>query len=131
MTTKTPVIGSFAGVPLHSCVPRNRPQSRRMSPPPRRRTGTRLNSWWHTPEGIDVTPVLLPPPTAAAEAEGYLLHSFPGELPLCAADDVCEPAVDHPPVRRGFPPPRIPRLPSQPGRRPEGCRYLATHRGYD
>lgn len=107
MTTKTPVIGSFAGVPLHS--------ERAAQSPTEAAVHTHVAAAaaahgytpeqlvWHTPEGIDVTPVYIAADRAAAEAEGYPLHSFPGEPPLCArplSDDVCEPAVDHPPVRR-------------------------------
>jgi methylmalonyl-CoA mutase len=36
---------------------------------------------WHTPEGIVVKPLYIAADRAAAEADGYPLHSFPGEPP--------------------------------------------------
>ncbi|MFV3916649.1 methylmalonyl-CoA mutase [Mycobacterium tuberculosis] len=86
MTTKTPVIGSFAGVPLHS--------ERAAQSPTEAAVHTHVAAAaaahgytpeqlvWHTPEGIDVTPVYIAADRAAAEAEGYPLHSFPGEPPF-------------------------------------------------
>lgn len=87
MTTKTPVIGSFAGVPLHSERAAQSPTEAAVHACRRRRggAGTPEQLVWHTPEGIDVTPVYIAADRAAAEAEGYPLHSFPGEPPLCAA----------------------------------------------
>ncbi|EFD77182.1 LOW QUALITY PROTEIN: predicted protein, partial [Mycobacterium tuberculosis T85] len=58
-------------------------------------------------------------------SRGLPAAQLPGRAPLCArplSDDVCEPAVDHPPVRRVFHRRGFQCvLPTQPGRRPEGA----------
>lgn len=72
MTARTSGIGSFADVPLHG---------ERAAPPPARAAADR-DVTWQTPEGIDVKPVYVAADRAAAQAEGYPLHSFPGEPPF-------------------------------------------------
>jgi methylmalonyl-CoA mutase len=79
------VVGSFADVPLHG---------ERTGRPPTEAAVTKLVAdaaaahgyppeqlTWHTPEGIAVKPVYVCADRAAAVAQGYPLHSFPGEPP--------------------------------------------------
>jgi methylmalonyl-CoA mutase len=86
MTTSTPVIGSFADVPLHGD---------RVGQPPtdaavdKHVAAAAAAHWyapdqliWHTPEDIDVKPVYIGADRAAVEADGYPLNSFPGEPPF-------------------------------------------------
>src|SRR6202051_4582876 len=85
MTTTTPVIGSFADIPLHS--------DREVKPSTAAAVESHVAAaaaahWytpdqlrWHTPEGIDVEPVYIAADRAAAEAAGYPLDSFPGAVP--------------------------------------------------
>ncbi|MGO8965582.1 methylmalonyl-CoA mutase [Mycobacterium sp.] len=86
MTTTTPVVGSFADVPLHS--------ERIVSPPTEDAVEKHVAAaaaahWyapdqlvWHTPEDIDVKPVYIAADRAAVAADGYPLNSFPGEPPF-------------------------------------------------
>ena len=90
---------------------------------------------WHTPEGIDVKPLY-----TADDLEGLETVGAPARLralrPRAAGDDVRQPAVDDPPVRRASPPPRS-RTPSTAQNLAAGqmglsvAFDLATHRGYD
>ncbi|WP_230871736.1 methylmalonyl-CoA mutase, partial [Mycobacterium canetti] len=86
MTTKTPVIGSFADVPLHgeraAQSPTEATVQQHVAAAAAAHGYTPEQLVWHTPEGIDVTPVYIAADRAAAEAEGYPLHSFPGEPPF-------------------------------------------------
>ena len=78
----TPVIGSFADVPLHG--------ERAVQPPTEAAVESHVAAaasahlytpdqlQWQTPEGIDVKPVYIAADRAAAEADGYPLNSFPG-----------------------------------------------------
>jgi methylmalonyl-CoA mutase len=79
------VVGSFADVPLHG---------ERTGRPATETAVTKLVAdaasvhgytpdqlTWQTPEGIAVKPVYIAADRAAAVAEGYPLHSFPGEPP--------------------------------------------------
>lgn len=86
MTTSTPVIGSFADIPLHG--------ERTVQPPTEAAVERHIAAaasahWytpdqlqWHTPEGIDVKPLYIAADRAAVEADGYPLNSFPGEPPF-------------------------------------------------
>src|SRR5947209_9055513 len=86
MTTTTPAVGSFADIPLHS--------DRNVARPTDDTVRTYVDAaaaahWyapdqlvWHTPEDIDVKPVYIGADRAAAESQGYPLHSFPGEPPF-------------------------------------------------
>ncbi|MFY9767566.1 MAG: methylmalonyl-CoA mutase family protein, partial [Mycobacterium sp.] len=86
MTTTAPIVGSFAGVPLHS--------TRDVQPPTeaaveRHVAAAAAAHWytpdqliWHTPEDIDVKSVYIAADRAAVEADGYPLNSFPGEPPF-------------------------------------------------
>ncbi|BBZ44578.1 methylmalonyl-CoA mutase [Mycobacterium parmense] len=76
MTTSTPVVSSFAGVPLHG--DRAVPQPARVAAG----QGPSAEAVWHTPEGIDVKPVFTAADRTAAAADGYPLNSFPGEPPF-------------------------------------------------
>ncbi|AJW39086.1 Methylmalonyl-CoA mutase [Rhodococcus sp. B7740] len=81
-------IGSFADVPLVD------PDGPTPTPPSAQdvdahvRQGAKANFYtpeqvvWSTPEGIDVKPVFTEADRAAAEAEGYPLHSYPGAPPF-------------------------------------------------
>ena len=79
---------------------------------------------WHTPEGIDVKPVYIAADRAAVEARRLPAEQFPRRAAVRARslpDDVCQPAVDDPPIRRVLHGRGVQRvLPPQPGRRPEG-----------
>ncbi|KZS85077.1 methylmalonyl-CoA mutase [Mycobacterium persicum] len=86
MTTTVPAIGSFADVPLHG--------DRAMHPATEQAVdelvaaAAAAHSYqpdqlhWHTPEGIDVKPVYIAADRRAAAAQGYPLHSFPGQPPF-------------------------------------------------
>jgi methylmalonyl-CoA mutase len=86
MTTTTPAVGSFADVPLHS--------DRNVEQPTDDAVREHVEAaaaahWytpdqlvWHTPEDIDVKPVYIAADRAAAESDGYPLHTFPGEPPF-------------------------------------------------
>ncbi|KZS78389.1 methylmalonyl-CoA mutase [Mycobacterium kansasii] len=86
MTTTAPAIGSFADIPLHG--------DRAVQPATEHAVdelvaaAAAAHSYqpeqlhWHTPEGIDVKPVYIAADRRAAAAQGYPLHSFPGEPPF-------------------------------------------------
>ncbi len=86
MTTTTPVVGSFADVPLHS--------ERIVSPPTEDAVEKHVaaaaaahryapdQQVLHTPEDIDGKPVYIAADRAAVAADGYPLNSFPGEPPF-------------------------------------------------
>ncbi|HWT49106.1 MAG TPA: methylmalonyl-CoA mutase family protein, partial [Mycobacterium sp.] len=84
MTTTTPVVGSFADVPLHSDrevrPPTEAAVEKHVAASVRGDSPDQLH--WHTPEGIDVKPVYIGADRAAAAADGYPLNSFPGEPPF-------------------------------------------------
>lgn len=86
MTTSTPVIGSFADVPLYGDRQGQRPTEAAAE---KLVAGAAAAHWytpdqlvWHTPEDIAVKPVYIGADRAAVEADGYPLHSFPGEPPF-------------------------------------------------
>jgi methylmalonyl-CoA mutase len=86
MTTTAPAVGSFADVPLHS--------ERAVQPPTEAAVEEHVAAaaaahsytpdqlQWHTPEDIDVKPVYIAADRAAVEADGYPLHTFPGDPPF-------------------------------------------------
>ncbi|OBG70708.1 MULTISPECIES: methylmalonyl-CoA mutase [unclassified Mycobacterium] len=86
MTTTAPAVGSFAEVPLRSERTPQRPtesaveQFVEASAAAHWYTPDQLQ--WHTPEDIDVKPVYIGADRAAAEADGYPLHTFPGDPPF-------------------------------------------------
>src|SRR6202050_3235252 len=86
MTTTTPVVGSFADVPLHSDRSVAQPTENAVEQhvaaagAPHRETPDHLV--WHTPEDIDVKPVYIAADRATVESGGYPLNSFPGEPPF-------------------------------------------------
>ncbi len=128
MTTTTPAVGSFSDVPLHS--------DRSVAPSTEDAVREHVEAaaaahWytpdqlvWHTPEDIDVKPVYIAADRAGIESDGYPLNSFPGEPPFRPRplpDDVCQPALDDPSVRRILHGGRVECvLPAQPGRRTKG-----------
>ncbi len=71
MTSSASVIGNFSDIPLHGDGTAQRPAEA---------VGDEHRTW-QTPEGIDVKPVYVAADRAAAAADGYPLHSFPGEPP--------------------------------------------------
>jgi len=81
----TAVVGSFADVPLSGERPVETPteaavtQHIAAAAAAHGYTPDQLD--WHTPEGIVVKPLYIAADRAAAEADGYPLHSFPGEPP--------------------------------------------------
>ena len=127
--TATTGIGSFADIPLHgerSGEPATEAAvAEHVSAAAAAHGYTPDQLDWITPEGIDVKPVYIAADRDAAVAAGYPLDSFPGAAavrPRALSDDVRQPAVDHPPVRRLLHRGRVQRLlPPQPGRRPEGA----------
>ena len=86
MTTSTPVVGSFAEIPLHG--------DRATEPPTEDAVDQLVDAaakahWytpdqlqWQTPEGIDVKPVYIAQDRRAVDADGYPLNTFPGEPPF-------------------------------------------------
>jgi methylmalonyl-CoA mutase len=86
MTTTTPVVGSFADIPLRSDRDVPTPTEGAVE---EHIAAAAAAHWyspdqlvWHTPEDIDVKPVYIAADRAAAEADGYPLNSFPGEPPF-------------------------------------------------
>ncbi|KAA8969142.1 methylmalonyl-CoA mutase [Mycobacterium sp.] len=79
------VIGSFADVPLcgeHSFEAPTEPDVRQHIAAAAAAHGYTPDQLdWDTPEGIVVKPLYIAADRAAAEADGYPLHSFPGEPP--------------------------------------------------
>ena len=129
MTAVTPVIASFADVPLDGGptggARHRRPRSTSTSPRPPPRTATPPTSWTGPPRRASTSgPVYVAADRDAVVAAGYPLDSFPGAAavhPRAVPDDVRQPAVDHPPVRRLLHRRGVQRvLPPQPGRGPEG-----------
>ena len=85
MTTTTPVLGNFADIPLHGDRG-GRPATeaavdKHIAAAASAHGYTPEQLEWHTPEGIDVKPVYIAADRRAAEADGYPLHTFPGEPP--------------------------------------------------
>ncbi|MHA7653227.1 methylmalonyl-CoA mutase [Mycobacterium sp. ML4] len=86
MTATVPSIGSFADVPFDSDRPLTKPTAAAVE---KHVAAAAKAHWyspeqlqWQTPEGIEVKPVYIAEDRAAAEQEGYPLHSFPGEPPF-------------------------------------------------
>ena len=86
MTTTTPAVGSFADVPLHSdrnvAQPTDDAVRKHVEAAAAAHWYTPDQLVWHTPEDIDVKPVYIGADRAAAESDGYPLHTFPGEPPF-------------------------------------------------
>ncbi|CAM3344190.1 methylmalonyl-CoA mutase [Mycobacterium intermedium] len=86
MTATVPSIGSFADVPLHGERPTKPPTEeavqQHVEAAAKANLYTPEESVWQTPEGIDVKPVYIGADRRAVEAEGYPLHTFPGEPPF-------------------------------------------------
>ncbi|CPR08447.1 methylmalonyl-CoA mutase [Mycobacterium bohemicum DSM 44277] len=82
----TPVIESFAGVPLHGDrqtePPTEAAAERHIAAAASAHGYTADQVRWHTPENIDVKSVYIAADRAAAQADGYPLNSFPGEPPF-------------------------------------------------
>ncbi|MGN6335711.1 methylmalonyl-CoA mutase family protein, partial [Mycobacterium sp.] len=86
MTTTAPAVGSFADVPLHS--------ERTVTPATEAAVEEHVAAaaaahmsapdelHWQTPEDINVKPVYIGADRAAVAADGYPLHTFPGEPPF-------------------------------------------------
>ncbi len=86
MTTSTPVIGSFADVPLHGDRAGQAPAPAAVD---KHVAAAAAAHWyspeqliWHTPEDIAVKPVYIAADRAAVAADGFPLHSFPGKPPF-------------------------------------------------
>ena len=128
MTASTSIVGSFADVPLHgerAGEPATEAAvTEHVAAAAAAHGYTPEQLDWITPEGIDVKPVYIAADRDAAVAEGYPLDSLPRRAAVRAravSDDVCQPAVDHPPVRRVLHRRGLQRvLPAQPGRGSEG-----------
>ncbi|OBH56262.1 methylmalonyl-CoA mutase [Mycobacterium sp. E2479] len=86
MTTTAPAVGSFADVPLHSertVTPATEAAvEEHVAAAAAAYSYTSDQLKWQTPEDIDVKPVYIGADRAAVQAEGYPLHSFPGEPPF-------------------------------------------------
>ncbi|MCV7242887.1 methylmalonyl-CoA mutase [Mycobacterium mantenii] len=86
MTTTAPAVGSFADVPLHSertVAPATEAAvEEHVAAAAAAHSYTPEQLQWQTPEDIDVKPVYIGADRAAVEADGYPLHSFPGEPPF-------------------------------------------------
>src|SRR6204780_4788487 len=86
MTTTTPVVGSFADVPLHSdrsvAQPTEDAVEQHVAAAAAAHWYTPDQLVWHTPEDIDVKPVYIGADRAAVESGGYPLNTFPGEPPF-------------------------------------------------
>ena len=86
MTTTAPAIGSFSEIPLHGeCAvapPTEAEVEKHVAAAAAAHWYTPDQLVWHTPEDIEVKPVYIAADRAAAEADGYPLHSFPGEPPF-------------------------------------------------
>lgn len=86
MTTTVPAIGSFADVPLHGeravAPATGQAVERLVAAAAAAHSYTPDQLHWHTPEGIDVKPVYIAADRQATAADGYPLHSFPGEPPF-------------------------------------------------
>ena len=86
MTMTTPAVGSFSDIPLHSDrevpTPTEAAVEKHVAAAASAHWYTPDQLQWHTPEDIVVKPVYIAADRAAAEADGYPLHSFPGEPPF-------------------------------------------------
>src|ERR1700685_2147007 len=86
MTTTTPVVASFADVPLHSdrsgAQPTEDAVEQHVAAAAAAHWYTPDQLVWHTPEDIDVKPVYIAADRAPVESGGYPLNSFPGEPPF-------------------------------------------------
>jgi methylmalonyl-CoA mutase len=86
MTTTQPAVGSFSDVPLRSvraaAPPTEQAVHQHVAAAAEAHWYTPDQLTWHTPEDIDVKPVYIAADRAAVEADGYPLHSFPGEPPF-------------------------------------------------
>src|ERR1700729_2748517 len=86
MTTTTPVVGSFADVPLHSdrsaAQPTEDAVEQHVAAAAAAHWYTPDQLVWHTPEDIDVKPVYIGADRAAVESGGYPLTSFRGDPPF-------------------------------------------------
>src|SRR6185312_9606009 len=86
MTTSTPVVGSFAGIPLHGDqsvpMPTEAEVQEHVAAAAAAHSYTPEQLVWQTPEGIDVKPVFIAADRAAVAGQGYPLNSFPGEPPF-------------------------------------------------
>jgi methylmalonyl-CoA mutase len=86
MTMTTPAVGSFSDIPLHSDrevpTPTEAAVEMHVAAAASAHWYTPDQLQWHTPEDIVVKPVYIAADRAAAEADGYPLHSFPGEPPF-------------------------------------------------
>ena len=86
MTTSTPLIGSFADIPLHGDrvgqPPTDAAVDKHVAAAAAAHWYTPDQLVWHTPEDIDVKSVYIAADRAAVEADGYPLNSFPGEPPF-------------------------------------------------
>ncbi|MDT5117492.1 MAG: methylmalonyl-CoA mutase, partial [Mycobacterium sp.] len=86
MTTSTPVVGSFADIPLNGDrvgqPPTDAAVDKHVAAAAAAHWYTPDQLVWHTPEDIDVKPVYIAADRAAVEADGYPLNSFPGEPPF-------------------------------------------------
>ncbi|OBK32897.1 methylmalonyl-CoA mutase [Mycobacterium sp. 1165196.3] len=86
MTTTAPAVGSFADVPLHSeraiAAATEAAVKEHVAAAAAAHLYTPDQLQWQTPEDIDVKPVYIGADRAAVEADGYPLHSFPGEPPF-------------------------------------------------
>lgn len=86
MTATVPSIGSFADVPLQSeratQLATDEAVQEHVEAAAKAHWYSPDQMVWQTPEGIDVKPVYIAADRSAAEADGYPLHSFPGEPPF-------------------------------------------------
>ncbi|WP_237072445.1 methylmalonyl-CoA mutase family protein, partial [Mycobacterium avium] len=86
MTTTAPAVGSFADVPLRSERPVAPATEAAVEEHVAAIAAAHLYTpdqlHWHTPEDIAVKPVYIGADRAAVEADGYPLHTFPGEPPF-------------------------------------------------
>jgi methylmalonyl-CoA mutase len=86
MTISTPVIGSFADIPLHGGrdvpAPTDAAVEEHVAAAAAAHWYTPDQLVWQTPEGIDVKPVYIAQDRRAVEQQSYPLNSFPGEPPF-------------------------------------------------
>src|ERR1700685_371037 len=86
MTTTTPVVGSFADVPLHSdrsvAQPTEDTVEQHVAAAAAAHWYTPDQLVWHTPGDHDANPVYIGADRAAVESGGYPLNTFPGEPPF-------------------------------------------------
>src|ERR1700754_1925002 len=86
MTTSTPVIGSFADIPLHGDREGRQPTEAAVEKHVAVFAAASSlipdQLGWDNPEDIDDKPLYISSDRAAVEADGYPLNSFPGEPPF-------------------------------------------------